>query len=620
MLKIQFFILYLFTLLTVKAYAQDTVHYLDIEPVIDGLADAKLSAFRLYDFNKIIKSDENNPDIKSRYYLGYNAKFLYLYIEAESDSITIRDRGYQNGDGFHLVIGKPKEDLSPTDEFYVLGFSPEKSWCHKIIWYYNIDLKMTGLSNNTKFETACKDGKISFELLLFWQDVYPYHPWFLESLGFNLCFVKAVGDKEKNYYFLNEDDKIQWEQSKRKYNLLNFERPHSETQQFSSRLARNNIKENEKLVVRIAGFLNSETIKNFAISVISGENSIVAYNNVNIKFKSGLSENKITAVDKDLISGGYIVRVFCEKELIGEHYLTVLPEASTEDFRNTLRSFGSSVSSGTYNTLMFYINDIDSSLERLKDYECSFVIRDKIARVDNYLKRLKAGDDVISHKKGFLRRAYFSKKYNELYPYSIYIPDNYEENKKFPLLVYLHGSGDDDRVLFKTTLIPKENFIVLAPGGRGTSNCFAGIAPQTDIAESISDVIENFSIDTTKIILSGFSMGGYGVYRTFYEYPQKYMALAVISGHPALARNWTDNPDEINFLEDKNLINFTNIPIFIFHSTDDMNCPYELTEQLVNKLKKSNPNITFEVTRSGHGNMPPETLKRYFDWLKNQIE
>ncbi|MGB9697289.1 MAG: prolyl oligopeptidase family serine peptidase [Ignavibacteria bacterium] len=620
MFRIQFFILYFFVFVTVKVFAQDRIYYLDTEPVIDGFIDTTLLSFQLYDFNKVLKSNESNPDIKSRYYLGYNAKFLYLYIEADADSITIRDRGYQNGDGFHLVVAKPQKDLSPTDEFYVLGFSTEKSWCHKIIWYYNVDLKMTKLSGDTKFEAVSKNGKISFELLLPWKDVYPYHPWFSENIGFNLCFVKAIQDKEKNYYFLHEDDKIQSEQSKREYNLLNFERPHSITHQFSSQLLKNNIKEKEKLTVRIAGFSNSDTTKNFTVYAISGENSIAAYYNVSIKFKAGLSETKMIVENEELIPGGYTVRVFCEKELIGEYYLTVFPETDTEDFRNILHSLASSVSPGTYNTLMFYINDIDSSLKQLKDYECSFAIRDKIAKVDSYIRMLKMGNNPISHKKGVFRRAYLSKMDNKLYPYSIYIPDNYREDKKFPLLVYLHGSGDDDRILFKTTLIPKEGFIVLAPTGRGTSNCFAGTIPQTDIAESISDVIENYYIDTTKIILSGFSMGGYGVYRTFYEHPEKYIALAVISGHPDLARSWTDNPDEINFLEDKNLTKFTGVPIFIFHSINDMNCPYELTEQLVNKLRKNGCNVVFETDKTGHGNISPAFLKKYFDWLKKQIE
>jgi len=619
MLRSKYLFSFLLATLMLNVSGQDTVHYLLNEPVIDGYADAMLSDFKLNAFSKISKSNEKNPDVKAKYYLAYNANLLYLYIEASADSITIRDRGYQNGDGFHLLIGKPQKDNAPTNEFYVLAFSAENSWCHKMIWYYNIDLEMKRLSNDTKFETGCKNGKISFELLIPWKDVYPYHPWFSENIGFNLCFVKAIKEKERNYYFINEDEKIQSEQSKKKYDILYFEKPHHITQ-FSSTLIKNNITEKEKLTVKVAGFINTDTTRNITISVISGENSIVTYKNVNVKFKSGLSENEIPVESKDLISGGYKVKVFCERELIGEHYLTILPKANTKYFRTFLQSLGSSVSAGTYNTMMFYLNDIDSSLNKLKNYECSFTIRSKIAEVDNYLNTLKNGDDLISHKKGFYRRAYLSKKDNELYPYSIYIPDDYTGDKKFPLLIYLHGSGDDDRVLFETTGIPENRFIILAPSGRGTSNCFADTEPQTDIEQSISDVIKYFNIDTTKIILSGFSMGGYGVYRTFYEHPERYKALAIISGHPDLAREWNGDPNEINFLEDENLKKFKKIPIYIFHGTNDMNCPYNLTEQLVKKLKKNDCNVTFETDKSGHGNMIPEILNRYFDWLKKQIE
>jgi predicted esterase len=619
MKKKQFFFLLVCAILPVKVTGQDTVHYLMREPVIDGYADVMLPDFRLHPFSVILKSDEKNPDIKAGYYLAYSEKYLYLYIEANTDSITIRDRGYQNGDGFHLLIGKPQKNNAPTDEFYVLAFSAENSWCHKMIWYYNVDLKMSRLSNDTKFEITGKNGKISFELLLPWKDVYPYHPWFSESVGINLCFVKAIHAIEKNYYFLKEDEKLQSEQSKKKYDVLCFERPHQSIPQFSSMLLKNNMNENDTLLVEVAGFQNTDTTRNITISVVSGENSMVTHKDIELKFASGLSENEIPVESTDLIPGGYKVKVFCEKALIGEHYLTIFPNANTQDLKTSLRSLDSAISAGTCNTLMFYINDIDSSLNKLKKYECSFVIRSKIAEVENYLSELRKGNDLISRKKGFYRRAYMGIKDNTLYPYSIYVPEDYSEDKKFPLLVYLHGSGDDDRVLSETKVIPYEGFIILAPGGHGTSNCFAGIEPQTDIEESISDVIKNFNIDTSKIILSGFSMGGYGVYRTYYEHPGRYKAIAIVSGHPDLARKWGES-NEFNFLEDKNLKKFKKIPVYIFHGTSDLNCPFNLTEQLVNKLKKNGCNVTFVTDKGGHGNMQPEVRNKYFDWLKRQAD
>ena len=45
---------------------------------------------------------------------------------------------------------------------------------------------------------------------------------------------------------------------------------------------------------------------------------------------------------------------------------------------------------------------------------------------------------------------------------------------------------------------------------------------------------ENYSLDTTRIVLSGFSMGGYGVYRTFWESPEMFEALLDSTNHLGL--------------------------------------------------------------------------------------
>ena len=42
------------------------------------------------------------------------------------------DRGYQNGDGLILMLGLPTDDNSPTDEFYVMGFTAQPEGVDKL--------------------------------------------------------------------------------------------------------------------------------------------------------------------------------------------------------------------------------------------------------------------------------------------------------------------------------------------------------------------------------------------------------------------------------------------------------------------------------------------------------
>jgi len=606
-------------ILNTSLFAQNSVPFLNKIPLIDGKAEHTLSTGKLNKFKVIKKTDKNNEDIEARYYLGYNESYLYLYMEIDSNNLTIRDRAYQNGDGFHLVIGMPQKDNSPTDEFYVLGFSPDKrTWCHKFCWYYNIDLGMERLDEKTLFETNNDNGKVSYELLLPWNTIPPYHPWITKSIGFNLCLVKAIGKKDKTYYFAKYDRRIQSEQSKRKYIILNFEKPDANTS-IETYIKKKNIKEGESPVITFTGNSLSQIDKEITVKIYSGENSFVTRQYHNITTNKGLFTKNISIDNVNLITGGYKLKIYNGNKQIGEHFISVLPKVNTSDFIERLNKIKLSISEGTYNTLMFHINNLDDRLKSLKEYECSFKIRETISSIDKNISSLENNNDLLTEKEGTFRRAFRSAIDNTYRPYSIYVPDNFNPDKTYPLLVYLHGSGNDDTVLEATPKIDNDTFIIIAPNGRGTSNCFATTDSQTDIIESIDDVCKNYKIDTSKIILSGFSMGGYGVYRTYYEHPELFKAISVISGHPNLAQLCISK-DEISFLDKKNLKTFKNIPIYIFHGREDLNCPYDLTLRFVKLLKDNHCQVTFDVDNGGHGGMKEENRNNYYKWLKSQIK
>ncbi len=116
-------------------------------------------------------------------------------------------------------------------------------------------------------------------------------------------------------------------------------------------------------------------------------------------------------------------------------------------------------------------------------------------------------------------------------------------------------------------------------------------------------------------------MGGYGVYRTYYEMPEKFKALAVFSGHPDLANRFSENSKEYpDFLEKKYYKNFKNIPIFIFHGKEDRNCSFELTEQLVDRLKKIKADVKFVYeNHKGHELPDNETIEQFFNWVNKHL-
>jgi predicted esterase len=161
----------------------------------------------------------------------------------------------------------------------------------------------------------------------------------------------------------------------------------------------------------------------------------------------------------------------------------------------------------------------------------------------------------------------------------------------------------------------------VAPFGRGQTNGFAIDHAQEDVAEAIAAVKEDYAIDDSKIIVAGFSMGGYGVYRTFFETPQKYRALAVFAGIPYLVTiKYPDGQPTPNFLDEDKVAVLKNVPMFIYHGEKDLNAPFALTKEFVEKLKKAGANVEF-VTEPGkaHGDPSKESLEKYRRWVKKIV-
>ncbi len=115
--------------------------------------------------------------------------------------------------------------------------------------------------------------------------------------------------------------------------------------------------------------------------------------------------------------------------------------------------------------------------------------------------------------------------------------------------------------------------------------------------------------------LTCYSMGGYGVYRTFYETPGRFRALAIFSGDPSLGpRSLGDQAPD--FSEQGRLAPFRNVPMFIFHGGRDRNCPIEHTRELIDKLKAAGAKVEFHYEADkGHEAPSAQTRQAFHSWL-----
>lgn len=188
------------------------------------------------------------------------------------------------------------------------------------------------------------------------------------------------------------------------------------------------------------------------------------------------------------------------------------------------------------------------------------------------------------------------------YNYISYTPKDYNDDtlKKWPLIIYLHGGssrGNDTTKLYCCG-IPDQIW-------RGREFPFIIVAPQCPINQrwSTDNWFENFykevttkyRVDTNKIYLTGVSLGGAGTWYLATKYPEKFAAIAPMSG-------FTRHMDYIMTNTDK----LIDIPIWAFHGKIDDVVPVGDTEWMINKLKGKNKDLKFTIeTDVGH----------WMDWL-----
>jgi len=615
-----FYLLFFFCGSFLNAQSEIYVSYMEGVPIIDGRLDEHLKSIKKNSFN--FYSELDNPPTDSigvTFRLAYNDKYLYLYIEADEDSISYHKRGYLWGDGYKVLIAKSNNG-NPTPEFYELSYSPTKNsedaWDRQRIASYNSNQRNPPLSHESKSMELAYNGISGFESLIAWSDIEPYHPAFMPEMGFGLYFAKGkykkgVGHFPNGYSLVWDPGIFNEEILERMYVPLIFQEPSAGTPRLVAQTKRRILKKGQELPIEIF-HKNREADFEMDLALRDEKDSLVFSKTMGccsqkIEFNLPLPE---------LPYETYTIN-FSTPEWEHEEKFGILPSHELRDFEIQLLKMKERFATGTINTLLFKLTQMRDNIENSPWYEYGENALHLWNEFEPEYNQLLSGTDPYEGKKGPYRRSFVSEQDATLQPYSIRLPDHYNPLQKYPLLVFLHGSGQDEQNLLK---LPRSNgeFIELAPYGRDKYFTYSSASSQLDIQEAIDDVIANFSVDTDKIIIGGFSMGGYGALRTFYETPNRYAGVAIFAGHPNLANMWLDG-EYPNFTLEKDALGFADKPIFIYHGTNDPALDVSAAMQLIKVMEKVGAKVTSSIVEGrGHVYQNESTNFLYHKWL-NQI-
>lgn len=183
------------------------------------------------------------------------------------------------------------------------------------------------------------------------------------------------------------------------------------------------------------------------------------------------------------------------------------------------------------------------------------------------------------------------------YRYRIYVPSDYTADRPWPLILFLHGSGERG----EDGQLPSR--VGLGAAIRRHPERFSAVAvfPQLPPGENwqsmdmqrlallpLERVREEFRIDPRRLYLTGISLGGTGTWALAAAYPGLFAALAPVCGRCP----W---PAEAEIPQ-----SLASIPVWIFHGAEDPVVPVENSRRMAHALQGGGAVRYTEYTGEGH--------------------
>lgn len=247
----------------------------------------------------------------------------------------------------------------------------------------------------------------------------------------------------------------------------------------------------------------------------------------------------------------------------------------------------------------------------------------------------EAGETGPVHGSGFVRLVYFDEVDGSPQYGRAYLPPGYTPSRRWPLVLNLHGYNPENPPYVKWEQIDARHHrwadtygvIVVEPLGRYNS-WYKGIGAQ-DVLRCLALAKARFAVDEDRVYLTGWSMGGGGVWEIGTRRPELFAALAPVFG------GWDDRlfltktqrealtPRQrfvaaaySSFARAESLMN---VPVFVNHGTDDEYVSVSHARFVVRTLQRwgykvrywEHPHGTHDPDKLGH---EPELLT----WLLHQ--
>ncbi len=232
---------------------------------------------------------------------------------------------------------------------------------------------------------------------------------------------------------------------------------------------------------------------------------------------------------------------------------------ATDALRGRLAAVKKTQARGLPNTLWadveVYLKAVDYAVKHREFYgPKDFEKADRALKsAETRLGELESRKSPWTSATGLVVRGFPSRIDGSVQPYGLVIPENLSlasDAPRVPLYIFLHGRGDkatdlhfiEDREK-KAGEVQPAGAIVLHPFGRQCVGYKS--AGEIDVLEAVEHVKQNYPIDSNRIVLMGFSMGGAGAWHLGAHYAPHWRVVAPGAGFAETARYTNTKPETV---------------------------------------------------------------------------
>ena len=312
--------------------------------------------------------------------------------------------------------------------------------------------------------------------------------------------------------------------------------------------------------------------------IVSAETT-TALKTEKIKYPKGI--RSVTSVTEVFGTGQQITHIIVEfnervvNSQLTKNTFTVSDRTVEKIYSNTRPERTDIVKDGRFVIIELNLKDSGASLRLEGNDEVGFQMKkatSKITQKEDILftngKKLEKSIAILENNKtrnliveNFKQFVYKDPKTGTSVKYNLYIPKNYDKNKKYPLVLFMHDKGvlseDTKTALFQgngatSFAAPEEQArheaFVLAPQySRQVVDDNGDITSDLDATVNLirDYLISKYSIDEKKLYATGQSMGGMMAIVMNYKYPELFAASYLV------ACQW--NPKEVSTMAKNNL-------------------------------------------------------------------